>query len=70
MNFELSGRQNVTNTSVLLGFGADYARRKMGEIQAFAEEVIRIIDSERLGVEAIHMLSGVGDTTVFVAQSC
>jgi len=31
--------------------------------------VIRIIDSERLGVESIHMLSGVGDTTVFVAQS-
>ena len=35
----------------------------------FAEEVIRIIDSERLGVEGIHMLSGVGDTTVMDAQS-
>jgi len=35
----------------------------------FAEEVIRIIDSERLGVESIHMLSGVGDMTVIVAKS-
>lgn len=37
VNLELTGRQNVINSSLLLGFPADYPTRKMAEIEAFAE---------------------------------
>jgi len=37
LNPELTGRQNVINSSRLLAFPPGYAERKLGEIEAFAE---------------------------------
>lgn len=37
LNAELTGRQNVINSAHLLGFPPDYARQRMGQIEAFAE---------------------------------
>lgn len=37
LNVELTGRQNVINSARLLGFPADYAERRMGQIESFAE---------------------------------
>lgn len=37
LNNELSGRQNVINSARLLGFPAEYAAQRMGQIEAFAE---------------------------------
>ena len=37
MNVQLTGRQNVVNSSVLLGFGPEYARDKIQAIEEFAE---------------------------------
>lgn len=37
LNSELTGRQNVINSSRLLAFPPGYAERKLGEIEAFAE---------------------------------
>lgn len=37
LNTELTGRQNVINSAQLLGFPADYAHRRLGEIELFAE---------------------------------
>lgn len=37
LNAELTGRQNVINSARLLGFPADYADQRMGQIETFAE---------------------------------
>ena len=37
LNPELTGRQNVVNSARLLAFPPDYAHRRMGQIEAFAE---------------------------------
>lgn len=37
LNNELTGRQNVINSARLLGFPADYAEQRLGEIESFAE---------------------------------
>jgi ABC-type multidrug transport system ATPase subunit len=37
LNSELTGRQNVVNSAALLGFPSDYAEKRLGQIEAFAE---------------------------------
>jgi ABC-type polysaccharide/polyol phosphate transport system ATPase subunit len=37
LNTELTGRQNIINSAALLGFPPDYARQRLGQIEAFAE---------------------------------
>lgn len=37
LNSELTGRQNVINSARLLGFPADYAADRMGQIESFSE---------------------------------
>jgi ABC-type polysaccharide/polyol phosphate transport system ATPase subunit len=37
LNTELTGRQNIINSAALLGFPPEYARQRLGQIEAFAE---------------------------------
>jgi lipopolysaccharide transport system ATP-binding protein len=73
MNPELTGRQNVTNSSQLLAFPPGYAEQRMGEIEAFAElgeffdRPVRLY-SDGMKVRLVFSMFACFDPDVFVVD--